>query len=129
WDEIIDRVRRRLSKWKMKMLSIGGRLALLKSVLGSMPIFHMSLFKVPSGEKLKERFPRVFALDACKEITVGSKLEQPNITFSFRRPPRGGVEQSQTDELNTLMQNVSLTPMQDRRIWKLNASGDFSVAS
>nr|GEW19992.1 RNA-directed DNA polymerase, eukaryota [Tanacetum cinerariifolium] len=49
WDEIIDRVRRRLSKWKMKMLSIGGRLTLLKSVLGSMPIFHMSLFKVPSG--------------------------------------------------------------------------------
>ncbi|GJS50115.1 RNA-directed DNA polymerase, eukaryota [Tanacetum coccineum] len=49
WKDTIDRVRRRLSKWKMKMLSIGGRLTLVKSVLGSMPIFHMSLFKVPSG--------------------------------------------------------------------------------
>ncbi|GJS94125.1 hypothetical protein Tco_0801093 [Tanacetum coccineum] len=44
----VDRVRNRLSKWKMKMLSSGGRLTLVKSVLGSMPIFHMSLFKVPA---------------------------------------------------------------------------------
>ncbi|GKA33082.1 RNA-directed DNA polymerase, eukaryota [Tanacetum coccineum] len=49
WEDIVDRVRRRLSKWKMKMLSIGGRLTLIKSVLGSMPIFHMSMFKVPTG--------------------------------------------------------------------------------
>nr|GEU74621.1 RNA-directed DNA polymerase, eukaryota, reverse transcriptase zinc-binding domain protein [Tanacetum cinerariifolium] len=32
----------------MRALSIGGRLTLLKSVLGSIPIFHMSIFRVPS---------------------------------------------------------------------------------
>ncbi|GKF23093.1 hypothetical protein Tco_0075415, partial [Tanacetum coccineum] len=47
WEEVIDKVRSRLSRWKMKTLSIGGRLTLLKSVLGSMPIFHMSIFKAP----------------------------------------------------------------------------------
>ncbi|GKA13005.1 RNA-directed DNA polymerase, eukaryota, reverse transcriptase zinc-binding domain protein [Tanacetum coccineum] len=233
WNDIVDRVRRRLSKWKMKMLSIGGRLTLVKSVLGSMPIFHMSMFKVPSGilrtlesircqffnghdvsskkaswvqwnkvlapkdkgglgvsslyalnrglmfkwvwrfltqdtslwarvikaihggdgnigagtrsgtkscwmnivneinvlskkdinlmnflriklgngestlfwedvwcegGKLKDRFPRAYALESCKTITVGSKLVQPNLTYSFRRTPRGGAEQTQTDK-------------------------------
>ncbi|GJX76619.1 RNA-directed DNA polymerase, eukaryota [Tanacetum coccineum] len=49
WEEVVERVKSRLSKWKMKTLSIGGRLTLLKSVLGSMSIFHMSIFKVPLG--------------------------------------------------------------------------------
>ncbi|GJS51183.1 hypothetical protein Tco_0624545 [Tanacetum coccineum] len=47
WTEIVDKVKSRLSKWKIKSLSIGGRLTLLKSVLGSILIFHMSIFKIP----------------------------------------------------------------------------------
>ncbi|GJU78753.1 NB-ARC domains-containing protein [Tanacetum coccineum] len=39
WKEVVDKVLSRLSGWKMKLLSIGGRLTLLKSVLGSMPMF------------------------------------------------------------------------------------------
>ncbi|GKB75576.1 RNA-directed DNA polymerase, eukaryota [Tanacetum coccineum] len=61
WKEVVDKVLSHLSRWKMKLLSIGGRLTLLKSVLGSMPIFHMSIFKVPlsilkSLESIRSRF-------------------------------------------------------------------------
>ncbi|GJV16573.1 RNA-directed DNA polymerase, eukaryota, reverse transcriptase zinc-binding domain protein [Tanacetum coccineum] len=48
WQEVIDKVKSRLSRWKLKALSIGGRFTLLKSVLGSIPIYHMSIYKVPT---------------------------------------------------------------------------------
>ncbi|GJS31423.1 RNA-directed DNA polymerase, eukaryota [Tanacetum coccineum] len=264
WSDVVDRVRNRLSKWKMKTLSIGGRLTLLKSVLGSMPIFHMSMFKVPTGVlnsleklrsqffnghdsssrkaswvkwklvlaskergglgvsslyalnrgllfkwlwrfysqdsslwtrvikaihgvdgkadvikrtgntscwlniihevralknrgidlkkymhiklgngantafwednwskkgKLKNIFPRLYALESSKSITVGTKLGDLNVTDSFRRTPRGGAEQQQLDEMVTLVNSFSLTPMADRMCWDLETSGEFSVAS
>nr|GEW60395.1 RNA-directed DNA polymerase, eukaryota [Tanacetum cinerariifolium] len=47
WDDVVRKIKSRLSNRKIKTLSIGGRLTLLKSVLGATPIFWMSLFKVP----------------------------------------------------------------------------------
>lgn len=264
WDAIVDRVKTRLSKWKMKMLSIGGRLTLIKSVLGSMPIFHMSMFKVPTGilrilesirskffnghansckkvswvqwkkvlapkangglgiaslyalnrgllfkwvwrflaheptlwsrvvkaihgdggnidgvprkgvttcwtniinevkvlaskginlmsfmkkkmgnglstlfwedgwcegGKFKDRFPRAYALENNKQITVGNKLAQPSLSYSFRRDPRGGLEETQVQEMLNLVQPVVLNQSLDKWIWSLNSSGEYSVAS
>ncbi|GJS09792.1 RNA-directed DNA polymerase, eukaryota [Tanacetum coccineum] len=264
WKDIIDRIRRRLSRWKMKMLSIGGRLMLIKSVLGSMPIFHMSMFKVPAGViqileslrskffnghessgkkaswvqwkkalapkdngglgifslyalnrglifkwvwrflaheptlwsrvikaihgangkideisgkganscwiniikevrrleekginlllfmkkklgnglstlfwddvwcdggKLKNRFPRAYALENSKQITVGQKLAHPSLYHSFRRHPRGGLELTQVEELAKVINPVVLTQSPDSWSWTLNNSGGYTVAS
>ncbi|GJR88930.1 RNA-directed DNA polymerase, eukaryota [Tanacetum coccineum] len=264
WNEVVDRVYARLSKWKMKTLSIGGRLTLLKSVLGSMPIYHMSIFRVPmsvlrrlesirshffnghdpnskrtswvkwknvlaskekgglgvsslyalnrglmfkwvwrfftqntslwsrvikaihgedgkvgkqvksafpsywmdivheinvlknqginllncmqmklgNGDKtafwediwighivLKDLYPRIYALETCKFVKVGTKLTQSSLDFSFRRKPRGGIEQEQYEALLVQVQDVNLVPVSDRWKWSLENSGDFSVAS
>ncbi|GJS96725.1 RNA-directed DNA polymerase, eukaryota [Tanacetum coccineum] len=49
WVDTVHKLQSRLSKWKVKTLSIGGRLTLLKSVLGASPLYNMSIYKVPKG--------------------------------------------------------------------------------
>ncbi|GJY05304.1 putative RNA-directed DNA polymerase, eukaryota, reverse transcriptase zinc-binding domain protein [Tanacetum coccineum] len=61
WAPIIQKIQSRLSKWKAKTLSIGGRFTLLKSVLGASPIYSMSIYKVPTGildlmESIRNKF-------------------------------------------------------------------------
>nr|GEV03034.1 RNA-directed DNA polymerase, eukaryota [Tanacetum cinerariifolium] len=46
-NEVIDKISSRLSKWKLKTLSIGGLLTLIKSVLTATPLYRMSLYKAP----------------------------------------------------------------------------------
>ena len=49
WYMLVDRIRNRLSGWKCRNLSLGGRLVLLKSVMSSVPVYFLSFFKAPSG--------------------------------------------------------------------------------
>ncbi|GJX10943.1 hypothetical protein Tco_0200802 [Tanacetum coccineum] len=61
WDETINKMKKRLSRWKLNTLSVGGRLTLLKSVLGSTHIYNMLIFKVPKSvlnymESLRRNF-------------------------------------------------------------------------
>nr|GEY64548.1 RNA-directed DNA polymerase, eukaryota, reverse transcriptase zinc-binding domain protein [Tanacetum cinerariifolium] len=200
----------RLSKWKLKTLSIGGRLTLFKSILGAIPIYHMSIFKVPMkkpswvrwksvlaakdvgglgvsnlfalnqalmfkwvwrffsqknllwvrvvkalhgedekiGKKVQPRVntsfwdvawcgdiafknlvPRLYALESMKNIEVASKLSHKGLEFSFRRNPRGGVEQAQFERLKELVECVTLSNSNDRWSWSLVGSGDFLVSS
>ncbi|GJR65249.1 putative RNA-directed DNA polymerase [Tanacetum coccineum] len=47
WSPLIDRFLKRLSRWKSKTLSFGGRLTLIKSVLGGLGVYYFSTFKAP----------------------------------------------------------------------------------
>ncbi|GJS37090.1 RNA-directed DNA polymerase, eukaryota, reverse transcriptase zinc-binding domain protein [Tanacetum coccineum] len=191
WNDIVNKILTRLSKWKLKTLSIEGRFTLLKSVLGLLPICHMSLFKVPKkvlhkmesirchffngveqngkkqvwvkwskvltskenggklGKQVNNHHPSLwldivkevynlqnqcidlmglYALETNKNVSIASKLSQPNLAASFRRAPRGGLEDYQLSQLLLNMEGVSCTDVKDRWSWALTSCGDFSVA-
>ena len=48
WDGVVDRIKSRLSTWKGRFISMAGRICLVKSVLSSISLFFLSLFKMPS---------------------------------------------------------------------------------
>lgn len=47
WNPIFEKFKKRLCDWKVKSMSYCGRLTLIKSVLGSLPLYYFSLFRVP----------------------------------------------------------------------------------
>ena len=49
WDLVVNCIKFRLSRWKRRHLSFGGRFILLKSVLTSLHACVLSFFKAPSG--------------------------------------------------------------------------------
>ncbi|WJZ95777.1 hypothetical protein VitviT2T_014517 [Vitis vinifera] len=61
WDGVEERMRWKLALWKRQYLSKGGRITLIKSTLVSMPLYQLSLFRMPKGvarrlEKLQRDF-------------------------------------------------------------------------
>ncbi|GJS40099.1 hypothetical protein Tco_0565142 [Tanacetum coccineum] len=237
WNETVDKVKMRLSKWKMNTLSIGGRLTLIKSSffnghdikskkaswvnwkkaivakdrgglgisslyamnrglllkwvwrfvtqkntlwarviqalhgvdgrigtslkggqrscwtsiiqevnnLGQKGIDFMSLIsiKLGNGEKtrfwedkwcadgiLKTKYPRLYALESCKLISVGTKLSHSSICSSFRRNLEVLVMRlDQLVRLEDDLKGVVLSSNDDRWVWELESTGDFSVSS
>ncbi|RVW53160.1 LINE-1 reverse transcriptase-like [Vitis vinifera] len=60
WDGVEEKMRR-VARWKRQYISKGGRLILIKSTMASMPLYQMSLFRMPKSvaqrlEKLQRDF-------------------------------------------------------------------------
>ena len=49
WGHTEERIQKKLRSWKGKLLSTGGRLVLINSIMSSFPLFILSFFKIPKG--------------------------------------------------------------------------------
>nr|GFB57422.1 RNA-directed DNA polymerase, eukaryota [Tanacetum cinerariifolium] len=80
-------------------------------------------------DNLKSIYPRLYALEEQKSISVAVKLQHPSLVHSFRGLPKGGVEEVQLDSLHSRTSVVILPNTADRWVWSLDASGSFLVKS
>nr|GEW49178.1 RNA-directed DNA polymerase, eukaryota, reverse transcriptase zinc-binding domain protein [Tanacetum cinerariifolium] len=77
----------------------------------------------------KSLYPRLYAFEPCKSITIAEKMGHENLVSSFRRHPRGGIKQEQFIHLFARLDGTTLVDMGDRRSWSLDGTGEFSIAS
>ncbi|GJW79510.1 RNA-directed DNA polymerase, eukaryota [Tanacetum coccineum] len=78
---------------------------------------------------LKVIYKRLYALETCKSISVAEKMGHTSLSHSFRRMPRGGVEQDHYDLLCSKAADLVLPNMSNRWCWSLEGSQEFSVKS
>ncbi|GJT42569.1 RNA-directed DNA polymerase, eukaryota, partial [Tanacetum coccineum] len=72
------------------------------------------------------KFPRLYALETNKDISVADKLH-PSLSFSWRRSVRGGIESQKFNHLSSLLDSVSLSNSEDRWVCDLSGDGAFRV--
>ncbi|GKA30168.1 hypothetical protein Tco_0716473 [Tanacetum coccineum] len=175
WSEIVNNILTRLSKWKLKTLSIGGRLTLLKFVLEQSALMEpkllkehgedekmvnmfrkppssyglescqggFNIFKAGDGfdgfihrkmgngvdiqfwedkwrgnNTFQSDFPRMYALETQKNISVALKLSHDDPLCSFRRAPRAGVEELQYIQLVKIMEGITVFDSKDK--WEMD---------
>lgn len=49
WGLVCEKVRKRLTEWKKGFFSKVGRLTMIRSVMSRIPVYYVSLFKMPSS--------------------------------------------------------------------------------
>ncbi|GJU69174.1 RNA-directed DNA polymerase, eukaryota, reverse transcriptase zinc-binding domain protein [Tanacetum coccineum] len=75
-----------------------------------------------ADDPLKNLYPRIFALESAKDITVAEKFLDSSFSSTLRRNPRGGLKESEFDLLCSNLANAILPYSCDRWVWNIDAN-------
>uniref|UniRef100_A0A2N9G3B1 Reverse transcriptase zinc-binding domain-containing protein n=1 Tax=Fagus sylvatica TaxID=28930 RepID=A0A2N9G3B1_FAGSY len=89
WNEVLEKMERRLAGWKRLYLSKGGRLTLIKSTLSNLPTYFLSLFPIPATvARRMEQLQRDFLWGGLGE---GVQIPLSQLGFSLFPGPMWGA--------------------------------------
>ena len=111
---IEDRFEKKMSCWKGKLMSYGGRLILINSVLTSMPMFLLSFFEVPVGVRKRLDFYRSRFFSQGDELKIKYRLAKWDIICRPKDQGGLGIE-------NIEVKNKCLL---SKWLWKLSLEND-----
>ncbi|KAJ9556535.1 hypothetical protein OSB04_011149 [Centaurea solstitialis] len=105
WLPVIEKMKRKLSLWKAKMISFGGRRTLIKLVLGSVSLYYFLLLRAPvSVLKTLEGIRNNFFWGGGDGSSIGEKpkrvchwVKWEKVVTSFER---GGLSIGNLNDLN-----------------------------
>lgn len=99
WWSIIEKIEKRIEGWQAKLLSRGGRLVLVNSVLANLPLFFLSVFRAPSWAIRRiEALQSAFFWMGRSTITGGHYLVQWK--SMCRSKKKGGLEILDLNNMN-----------------------------
>ncbi|XP_071700716.1 uncharacterized protein [Rutidosis leptorrhynchoides] len=121
------------------MMSFGGRLTLIKSVLSSLPLYAFSLFRAPmnvinlleGGQAFCNKFERLFMLEENEDVLIMDRIVQDGNSWNFScqwlREPTGRTK-DEFEDLKKLVNNFNFS-WNSSDTWKctLHANGVFST--
>nr|GEY85442.1 RNA-directed DNA polymerase, eukaryota [Tanacetum cinerariifolium] len=126
-----------LLKWVWRIISQDGSLwsRVINAIYGSSIESHApnfsscwnSILREISDLPLSIRFPRIFALERTKAVSVAVERGDSSLNASFKRQVQDGVESHQWSELNLLLGSFIFSSSSDRWSCDLNGEGMFHV--
>nr|GEX59622.1 RNA-directed DNA polymerase, eukaryota [Tanacetum cinerariifolium] len=138
WEDVVGKLKARLSNLKLKTLSVGGRLTLLKLVLGSTLIYNLSISKASKRvlhamESLRRNFFNGVQSNERKIAWVkwttilASKKWWVTFQVGLEVYLSGQISMAPADLVHSRLRDVYKIPSSDRWVWDLNGEGVFRV--
>jgi hypothetical protein len=75
WDGVVEKVQHKLANWKWALLSLEGRLTMVNVILSAVPLYMLSLYKIPV--KFRKRIDTI----RCRFFCQGSSNHRKKITL------------------------------------------------